>query len=168
MPKVILAALLALAVAVPAAALAADEAPSPVDLAKAACKSEKAQMGANTFKATYAAGSVSGATKTCVAKRDGGAATDLKNAAEECKAERAADAAAFTQKYGTNKNGKNAYGKCVSGKAREKTEQETEARVNGAKTCKKLKAEDKAAFEAAYGTKKNAFGKCVSKTAKAA
>jgi hypothetical protein len=166
MPKVILAALLALAV--PAAALAADEAPSPVDLAKAACKSEKAQMGANTFKATYAAGSVSGATKMCVAKRDGGAATDLKNAAKECKAERAADAAAFTQKYGTNKNGKNAYGKCVSAKAREKTEQETEARVNGAKTCKKLKVQDKAAFEAAYGTKKNAFGKCVSKTAKAA
>jgi hypothetical protein len=28
--------------------------------------------------------------------------------------------------------------------------------------------EDKAAFEAAYGTKRNAFGKCVSKTAKAA
>jgi hypothetical protein len=166
MPRVILAVLLALAV--PAAALATDEAPSPVDLAKAACKSEKAQMAVNTFKATYAAGSVSGATKTCVAKRDGGAATDLRNAAKECKAERAADAAAFTKKYGTNKNGKNAYGKCVSGKAREKTEQETEARVNGAKTCKKLKAEDKAAFEADYVTKKNAFGKCVSKTAKAA
>jgi hypothetical protein len=166
MPKVILAALLALAVAVPAAALAADEAPSPVDLAKAACKSEKAQMGANTFKATYAAGSVSGATKTCVAKRDGGAATDLKNAAKECKEERAADAAAFTQKYGTNKNGKNAYGKCVSATARGATEQQTTARVNAANTCKKLKAQDKAAFEVAYGTKKNAFGKCVSKTAK--
>jgi hypothetical protein len=76
-------------------------------------------MGATSFKAAYAAGSVSGATKTCVAKRDGGAATDLKNAANECKAERAADAAAFTKKYGTNKNGKNAYGKCVSAKARE-------------------------------------------------
>jgi hypothetical protein len=39
--------------------------------------------------------------------------------------------------------------------------------VNAAKTCKKLKAEQKAAFETAYGTKKNAFGKCVSKTARA-
>jgi hypothetical protein len=39
--------------------------------------------------------------------------------------------------------------------------------VNAAKTCKKLKAEQKAQFEAAYGTKKNAFGKCVAKTAKA-
>jgi hypothetical protein len=165
MSKLILAALLALAV--PAAALAADEAPSPVDLGKAACKSEKAQMGTNTFTLTYPASSPSTATKACVAKRDGRAATDLKNAAKECKAERAADPAAFTKKYGTNKNGKNAYGKCVSAKARHATEQETEARVNAAKTCKKLKAEQKATFEADYGTKKNGFGKCVSKTAKA-
>jgi hypothetical protein len=111
--------------------------------------------------------SASTATNACVAKRDGRAATDLKNGAKECEAERAADPAAFTKKYGTNKNGKNAYGKCVSGKARHATEQETEARVNAAKTCRKLKAEQKATFEADYGTKKNAFGKCVSETAKA-
>jgi hypothetical protein len=164
MRKLIPAVLLALALA--PAALAADEGPSPLDLAKAACKSEKAQMGTKTFKATYAASSASKATTACVAKRDGGAATDLKNAAKECKAERAADPAAFTKKYGTNKNGKNAYGKCVSAKARAATEQETAARVNAAKTCKKLRTENKAAFEATYGTKKNAFGKCVSKTAK--
>jgi hypothetical protein len=103
MLKLILAALLALAL--PAAALAVDEAPSPVDLAKAACKSEKAQMGTKTFRLTYPATSASTATKACVAKRDGRAATDLKNAAKECKAERAADPAAFTKKYGTNKNG---------------------------------------------------------------
>jgi hypothetical protein len=36
-----------------------------------------------------------------------------------------------------------------------------------AKTCKTMRTEDKAAFEAEYGTKKNAFGKCVSATAKA-
>ena len=165
MHKLILTALLALVV--PAAALAADGTPSPVDLAKTACKSEKAQMGKNTFTLTYPTSSASTATNACVAKRDGRAATDLKNGAKECKAERAADPAAFTKKYGTNKNGKNAYGKCVSAKAREATEQETEARVNAAKTCKKLTAEQKAAFEAAYGTKRNAFGKCVSKTAKA-
>ena len=163
MLKLILAALLALAV--PAAALA-DEAPSPTDLAQAACKSEKAQMGTRTFKATHATSTASGATKVCVAKRDGGAETALKNAAKACKAERAADPAAFTTKYGTNKNGKNAYGKCVSTKARHATEQETQARVSAAKTCKKLKAEQKATFEANYGTKKNAFGKCVSETAK--
>jgi hypothetical protein len=163
--KLTLAALLALAV--PAAALAADDAPSPTDLAQAACRSEKAQMGTSTFKATYAAITPSGATRACVAKRDGGAETALKNAAKACKAERAADPAAFTAKYGTNKNGNNAYGKCVSGKARGVTGQQTAARVNAAKACKKLKAEQKAVFESTYGTTKNAFGKCVSKLARA-
>jgi hypothetical protein len=52
-------------------------------------------------------------------------------------------------------------------KAGEATEQETKARTNAAKTCKKLSAEQKAAFEAAYGTKMHAFGKCVSKMAEA-
>jgi Tol biopolymer transport system component len=41
--------------------------------------------------------------------------SDYKNAARFCKAERAfLGDAAFGQKYGTNKNGKNAFGKCVS------------------------------------------------------
>lgn len=165
MRKTILVGLLALAL--PTAALAADDTPSATDVASAACKSERAQSGTKTFKATYASSSTSAAMTACIAKRDGAAATNLKNAAKACKAERAADPAAFTTKYGTNKNGRNAYGKCVSAKAREATAQDTAARVNAAKTCKKMKAEDKAAFEAAYGTKRNAFGKCVSKTAKA-
>jgi hypothetical protein len=155
-----------LALAVPAAAVAADDTPSATDVAKAACNSERAQSGTQTFKATYAANSTSAAMTACVEKRDGAAATDLKNAAKACKAERAADPAAFTTKYGTNKNGKNAYGKCVSAKARAAAAQQTQARVNAAKMCKKLKAEQKAAFEQAYGTKKNAFGKCVSKIAR--
>jgi hypothetical protein len=162
MRKVTLAALLALAV--PAAAFA-DDTPSPTDVAQAACKSEKAQMGTRTFKATYAASTAFAATTACVAKRDGGAETALKNAAKACKAERAADPAAFTTKYGTNKNGRNAYGKCVSAKARVTAAQQTQARVNAAKACKKLKTEQKVAFEQAYGTKKNAFAKCVSKMA---
>jgi hypothetical protein len=36
------------------------------------------------------------------------------NAAKTCKTERKADPAAFAQKYGTNKNKRNAFGKCVS------------------------------------------------------
>jgi hypothetical protein len=95
MRTLILAALLALAVA--PAALAVDEGPSPVDLAKAACKSEKVQMGKNTFTLTYPTSSASTATNACVAKRDGRAATDLQNGAKECKAERAAHPAAFTR-----------------------------------------------------------------------
>jgi len=44
----------------------------------------------------------------------------FKNAAKECKAERKADPVAFKEKYGTNKNGKNAFGKCVSSKKKGK------------------------------------------------
>jgi hypothetical protein len=42
------------------------------------------------------------------------------NAARECKAERDADPAAFREKYGTNHNGRNAFGKCVSSKVKDK------------------------------------------------
>jgi hypothetical protein len=41
------------------------------------------------------------------------------NAAQECRAERSADAEAFTETYGTNNNKRNAFGKCVSQKAKE-------------------------------------------------
>jgi Tol biopolymer transport system component len=41
--------------------------------------------------------------------------SDYKNAAKFCQADRAfLGVAAFREKYGTNKNGKNAFGKCVS------------------------------------------------------
>jgi hypothetical protein len=56
---------------------------------------------------------------------------DKINAAKECKAEREDPAFAdthegesFEEFYGTNKNGKNAFGKCVSGKAKEKNDEE--------------------------------------------
>jgi hypothetical protein len=153
-------------------ALAAADAPTPTaaDLARDGCKGEKQGMGAKVFKLTYAAKSTSRAMAACVAKATPVAATEKQNAAQECKAERDADPAAFAAKYGSNKNKKNALGKCVSGKAQEATEAETEDRVNAAKTCKAERDADSAAFTAKYGTnknKKNAFGKCVSATAKA-
>jgi hypothetical protein len=46
------------------------------------------------------------------------------NAAKKCKAERKEDPDAFRKEYGTNANGRNAFGKCVSRKAREAEEQQ--------------------------------------------
>ena len=100
-----------------------------------------------------------------------------KNAAKACKAERGTSAdkmAAFTAKYGTNANKANAFGKCVSGKAKKAKEQEAEeqeeARENAAKKCKaKRETMGQQAFKDEYGTNANnanAFGKCVSKKAK--
>ena len=108
-----------------------------------------------------------------------------KNAAKACKAERGTTAqtmAAFKAKYGTNANKANAFGKCVSGKAKKAKEQKTkepeaeeqeEASENAAKKCKAERgttAQTIEAFKQKYGTNKNkanAFGKCVSKLAKA-
>jgi hypothetical protein len=49
-------------------------------------------------------------------EQDQADATEFKNAAKECDAERQLDAAAFAEKYGTNANDRNAFGKCVSSK----------------------------------------------------
>ena len=102
----------------------------------------------------------------------------IHNAAKECKAERAADATAFAELYGTNGNKRNAFGKCVSKKAKAKEhaadEQDAEDAAefkNAAKECdaERGDTEDtRAAFADKYGTnenKRNAFGKCVSSKA---
>ncbi len=93
------------------------------------------------------------------------------NAAKLCKAERLSlGVDAFDAKYGTNANKKNAFGKCVSQKARQLVLQQ-QAKTNAAKLCKAERLSlGVDAFDAKYGTnanKKNAFGKCVSQHAKA-
>jgi hypothetical protein len=55
---------------------------------------------------------------------DAAEAEETTNAAKECDAERSADSKAFADKYGTNHNKKNAFGKCVSQKAHEDGEGE--------------------------------------------
>jgi hypothetical protein len=98
-----------------------------------------------------------------------------RNASRDCREERAEDRAAFDEKYGTNANNKNAFGKCVSLKAREKEQaadeqdqQEATGFKNAAKLCAAERDADADAFAIKYGTnrnKKNAFGKCVSQHA---
>lgn len=96
-----------------------------------------------------------------------------KNAAKECATERALDRDAFAEKYGTNANDRNAFGKCVSTLAKQK-EQEADAQdkqdasefKNAAKECASERTADADTFKTTYGTEgsnfKNAFGKCVS------
>ena len=109
----------------------------------------------------------------------GNAATSThQNAAQMCRAERGTEEAtetAFRTKYGTNNNGANAFGKCVSTQAkalRPMDTQEEQAEVNAAQACNTERgttADSRAAFADKYGTgrhKRNAFGRCVSATAK--
>jgi hypothetical protein len=163
------------AVALAAAAAAQTTTPSPESSASAACKAERAAMGQATFKATYGTNSSkSNALGKCVSKRTRSEQANASNAAKQCKAERAdANFAAshggktFAQFYGTNKNGENAYGKCVSAKAKAASDAQTKADVNAARKCKADRKADPAAFATKWGTRRNAFGKCVSATAKA-
>jgi hypothetical protein len=105
-------------------------------------------------------------------------ASAKRNAARECREERAADREAFQERYGTNANKRNAFGKCVSQKAKAKRAEQDAAdaeeateRKNAAQECDAERGdtqESRKAFEEQYGTngnKRNAFGKCVSQKA---
>jgi hypothetical protein len=176
MKKIVLGMGLVAAIALPAGAVARPD-QSNKRAAKAECKAERGKSKATreAFNAKYHGFS------RCVlrnaAEEEAEEETAQKNAAKECKAERAADPVAFNEKYGTNKNKKNAYGKCVSGKASKKkaemdAEDAEEAKEfrNAAKECAaEREALGREAFAAKYGTnpnKRNAFGKCVSGKAK--
>jgi hypothetical protein len=87
-----------------------------------ACTTEQT-TDATAFKAKYGTGkSGNNAYGKCVsAKAKTQSAATQKatiSAAKSCKAERTADPAAFKAKYDTNANKSNAYGKCVSAKAK--------------------------------------------------
>ena len=98
--------------------------------------------------------------------------TDKTNAAKECRAERGdtdATREAFRAQYGTNKNGKNAFGRCVSQRAQDEQAERKAAKRGASRDCREERAEDVEAFREKHGTnknKRNAFGKCVSTQAK--
>jgi hypothetical protein len=156
------------------AAFAAPPAGQDSSAAKA-CKAQRNAVGMNTFRLQYApTGTPKAAMDACLAQQAQLVTTETKDAAKACKEERGTTSAtrdAFDEKYGTNGNDKNAFGKCVSSTAAGEVAAQQHAILNAAKQCKAERAAGVAAFNTTYGTnanKKNAFGKCVSKLAKAA
>jgi len=163
---------LALVLLVPTSAIAKPD-NTESNAAKAQCQAERGKSKATreAFRSKY------DGFADCLGKKAADEEAEneeaARNAAQECKAERSADPTAFKETYGTNKNGKNAFGKCVSGKASEKKAamdaadaQEVAETKNAAKECAAERAADRAAFKEEYGTNKNgknAFGKCVSR-----
>ena len=89
------------------------------DAANSSCKTEQAADPA-AFKKKYGTNkNKNNAFGKCVSAQakaadQAGSVQSTINAAKQCKAERKADPAAFKDKYGTNKNKRNAFGKCVS------------------------------------------------------
>ena len=171
MNRIILALGLAAALALPASAGAKPDKADRSD-ARAECKVErgKAKATREAFRTKYRG--FRACVRKTAAEEEAEGETARKNAAQECRDERSGDRDAFQDKYGANANKRNAFGKCVSGKARE-NEAEMDAEDaedaaefrNAAKECGAERDEDSAAFAEQYGTNennKNAFGKCVS------
>jgi hypothetical protein len=82
--------------------------------ARQACKSEKGKAFGHCVRTTFRS----------VTSDDDNAVV---NAAQQCKSEREADEAGFEDKYGTNHNKRNAFGKCVSSKSDVENENDNEA-----------------------------------------
>lgn len=106
------------------------------------------------------------------------------SAQKQCRDERSGMGTdTFRLTYGTNANHRNAFGKCVSkrnaatrdarkaargdaAKTAKTVKGEVKADVNAAKTCKAARKADADTFAETYGSRRNAFGKCVSRTAR--
>ena len=182
MRRIAIAAGLAAMLLVPASAAAA---PTGKDRKNAAreCRAERAAIGAANFVAKY--GNRRNAFGRCVSRRareeERERKVALRNAAKLCKAERAQpesafraahDGKSFAEFYGTNANGRNAYGKCVSTHAKRfkrEADEKDEAARNAAQSCREEQRADEEGFRRRYGTNpngRNAFGKCVSQRAK--
>jgi hypothetical protein len=167
MRKLILSGVMVAALVAPAAATADEPTPAEAKNAAKECKALRKASGTENFNNMF--GGKKNAFGKCVSQRakqnhQRAAAAD-KNAAKECKSERDADPQAFKQKY---KN----LGQCVSERARQKhqeaeqqAQQQDRAEKNAAKKCKAERKNDPQGFAQRYGTRRNAFGKCVSRNA---
>jgi hypothetical protein len=176
---------LAVALALPVSALAK---PNPDQADKRAAKAECTTLRGNTDATREAFLTKFRNFGACVTKRAVEEAVEEQNAhtnaAKDCKTERGTTTEsrqAFAEQYGTNGRtgttgfGRNAFGKCVSEKAKAKEhaadvkdQQEATEWKNAAKECDAARGDtdaSRAAFAGTWGTDENAFGKCVSETA---
>jgi hypothetical protein len=139
-----------------------------------ACRTERSGIGDQAFKLLYGTNlpTRSNAFGKCVSKHVQAQHQATANASQSCRAERdSLGAGPFAAKYGRSENDRSAFGRCVSKHAKETLAAQQTATVNAARTCKaERKTLGPEEFAKKYGTnanKSNAFGKCVSKLARA-
>jgi hypothetical protein len=166
MKNLLVAAALCASAIAPAAALAADPAPSDFKNAAKYCKALKSQSGGANFASMF--GTKKSAYGKCVSQTAKKTATEDEAQTKQAKSEAVQECRAVK-----TEGSKNAFGKCVSEKAKAKkaaADAEDAAqqsdRISAAESCKTAKKADAKKFAEDFGTKKNAFGKCVSTTAR--
>ena len=168
------------ALVVPAASLGSGPTGQDREHASRACRDLRATLGVALFRQTY--GTVQSNRRNafgkCVSRWARAEHQNRLSARAECSAEQADanfpathDGKTFAEHYGTGPKLRNAFGKCVSSKAKAASDQTRENTVNAARECKAERVQLGAGpFREKYGrnaSDRNAFGKCVSQLAKA-
>jgi hypothetical protein len=171
MKRIVVITAFVVAVAMAAASTAAPS-PDATKNASTACTALKAKIGATAFVQAY------GTFGKCVSALAQVEQQNINSAQSACTAEQSDvnfvtqhGGKTFDQFYGSGPQGKNAFGNCVSAKAKASSKAEGQDRPNPARTCRAARTlMGVTAFNLLYGnntSKANAFGKCVSKAAKA-
>jgi hypothetical protein len=173
--KLVLAAF-AVAAILPVAAFAEEASPADKANGSRACQALKTSLTPAIFASTYGTNADrSNAFGKCVSQWAQAEHRNRVEALAACKAEQA-DATfaashggkSFAQFYGSGKHGANAFNHCVQSKRAAESAEEKAAVENAARRCKaERKSLGADPFKAKYGGKPNAFGKCVSKLARA-
>jgi len=176
--KILIAASLA-ALVVPAASFGSGPTGQDRENGARACHALRASLGQDVFRQSYgtAQSNRRNAMGRCVSQWAHAEHQNRLSARAACTAEKADpnfaashDGKSFAEFYGKNSNDRNAFGKCVSSKAKASSEQQQANTVNAAKSCKTERGSmGGPAFRAKYGKNaqdRNAFGKCVSALAK--
>ena len=130
------------------------------------CKSIRSQLGKALFAETYGTNAKGkNAFGKCVSAIAASQVQNEVNASSSCRSQQADATFAvnhggktFEQYYGTNADGSNAFGQCVSSTAQASSNAQRDAVVNAAKACQGERKADPAAFK----TKYTSFGQCVS------
>jgi hypothetical protein len=135
------------------------------------CRSIRSQLGKALFNKTYGKNANDqNAFGKCVSATAKSQVQNEVSASSSCRSQQGdATFAAnhsgqtFAQYYGTNADGSDAFGHCVSSTANAASRAQGKAVVNAARSCQAEQKANPAAFRTKYGT----FGKCVSSKAKA-
>ena len=178
MKKLLIVSILA-ALIVPAASLGDPDGQDRENAARA-CRALRATLGPELFRMSY--GTVQSKRRNafgrCVSQWTRAEHQNRVSARQACRAEQVDpnfsdthDGKSFPEYYGTPPKYRNAFGKCVSGKAKATSDEARQSTVNAARECKAERSRLGAGpFREKYGrnaSDRNAFGKCVSQLANA-
>jgi hypothetical protein len=161
--------LVAAAILAPVAASAGTS--TNVTSARADCAKLRAAMGTTAFSQAYRT------FGACVSRYTPVEQQVTVSAEATCTAQQADpnfaathDGKTFSQYYGHGKNDRDAFARCVAIVAKANRTAEQQGRLNPARTCRALRTQlTRSVFDKTYGKNandRNAFGKCVSQTAK--